>query len=100
MAAQMQLSLDPEVYRQVQRTADDENDRRGLVTRKEKVHIKNMVPTLIQDGLAFRKHEIYIPKDKEKELMKSDRYSRLYAKAQVAMSELKEEQDKLIDKST
>ena len=92
----LQLKFEEDQYGQVQVAATEENNRQGFTRRNEKIHQKDMIPILVGQGLQFRKGEIYTPADKLREFKKDEKFNKLIAKAQVAMEEFKEYQDKLL----
>ena len=92
----LQLEFEPKLYGKVIETATTDNSRMNLVKRDEKIHTYQMIHVLIQDGLNYRNHEIYAPDDMKKSFAKDEKYQRLLAKAQVALEEFKEYQNKLL----
>lgn len=94
--AKLQIEFQGEQYKNIIAAATEENNRMGLVKRKEKIHTYQMVPVLIDQGLLFRKGHVYVPEDKRKLFMKNEKFSKLLAKAQLAMEDFKAYQDELL----
>lgn len=94
--AKLQIAFDAAQYKKIAEAATEDNDRMGLIKRNEKIHQYQMIPVLINQGLAHRRGEIYIPEDKKKLFMRDVRFSELLAKAQVAVEAFIEYQNKLL----
>lgn len=95
---QRQISFNEKLYGQVTDEVDAENKRLNLVLRKEKIHIQDMVPVLVKNGLQFRKGEIYTPEDKAFSLSKDDKWVKLRAKAETAVEEFFKYQSSILTK--
>lgn len=93
---QLQLTFKAKQYQAISDAASDDNRRMELVSRKDKIHMYKAIEILVDQGLAFRQHKVYVPEDKKKLYMKDEKFSRLLAKAEIAMEEFKIYQDKLL----
>lgn len=90
------IDVESDVYNDINKFSTDENDRMGLVSRSEKIHFVQALHILVKHGINFRNHQVYLPEDKKGIFMKDEKFSKLLAKAQVAMDELKDYQEKLL----
>lgn len=95
---QRQITFGEKLYGQITDEADAENKRLNHVLRKEKIHIQDMVPLLVKNGLQFRRGEIYTPEDQSFTLSKDDRWVKLRAKAETALEDFLAYQNKLLAK--
>lgn len=86
---QLQLYFHNDLYADIEQAVTDENKRLGLVGKHDKLYKYNVIPLLVKQGIAFRNHEIYLPEEKRRELLKDEKFSKLYAKAQLAMEDIK-----------
>lgn len=95
---QRQVTFSGSQYSNITDQTESENKRLGNVLRKEKIHIQDMIPILVDDGLKFRNGEIYTPVDREADFTKDERWVSLRAKAEVALETFFSYQNKLLAK--
>lgn len=81
----MQLYFPIELDIKVQRFMMEENDRRKLAGRENEVHKYIAYPMLVEHGIAFTNHEVYVPSDKLEELLKDKIFRDEYNAMKSAM---------------
>lgn len=91
---QRQITFDSNLYQKISDAADDENKRLGLSLRSEKIHIQDIIPALVADGLAARNGKIYTPNGKT--FLKDEKYLNLKAKAELAIENFLQYQAQLL----
>ena len=52
-----QIEIDSEVYSEIETITNQYNKQNGFVKRKEKTHIKDMIPKLVEIGVESWKKE-------------------------------------------
>ena len=93
---QRQITFTEKLYSDVSKEADSENERLGKVLRKDKIHIQDIIPILVQDGLNSRKGQVFTPSDRQVQFSKDDKWLKLKAKAETALTELLQYQGELL----
>lgn len=83
-----QIKFPSLIYKDASEIMEAENNRLGLVTRREKIHSDKMLYLLVADGIKFRRGEVYTPEDLLKTFAKDSRWVKLKAKAEAAIEEL------------
>ena len=58
-----QIEYPVAVYQSAIDAMNNENRRRGLISGKEKLYIKNVLVTLVEDGANSRLGNMYVPRD-------------------------------------
>lgn len=58
-----QLDFPANTYQNAEEVMASENKRLNKITRVDKIHLKDFLPTLVGDGLSFREGKVYIPDD-------------------------------------
>jgi hypothetical protein len=96
-STQLQLYFDNKQYAKIESEVAEENTRRGLIGKHNKLYKYQVIPILIDHGMSFKNHEVYVPEEKRRDLMKDEKFSNLYAKAQLAMENLKIHMHKLLN---
>ncbi len=93
-----QIEFETTLYGNINQLTENENNRRKLFLRSNRIHIQDMIPSLVEEGLRYRKGEIFTPDDKEYVFSNDDQWLKLKAKAQIAMREFIEYQNLLMSK--
>lgn len=91
-----QIDFPAKAYSEASTIMDEDNNRTKKYSRSEKIHMKQMIPILLEDGIKYRRGEIYTPDDMKKDLNKDDKWVSLRAKAELAVENLMDYQKNLI----
>lgn len=84
----MQLWFNDEQIGRIERFKNDENDRRHLHSKENRLHRYNVIPMLVDMGLEFRKNKVYVPEDLKGLLLNKPKFLIALLKAEKAMEEV------------
>ncbi len=90
-----QLEIDSTVYKEADKLLIEHNNQLGLISRNQKLFLKDFLPILIADGVKFRNGKVFTPDHFAGKFARDDKWIRLKMKAEEAIKILREYENKI-----